>query len=245
MRGSVAGRCTAVAAALGLAATLLTGLVRPVFAHNPQLATFALHDASEPCWIEAATAQVAIEAALRAQDPTIDLRALGLRGIEARTLAYFKAHIRLTALPSGVELMPSAGGGVRLGGHETRVRVVFAPAPAGTYALSVRIDALGEDGEQTNLLRLDPPRAGRAQVLLSEAGGYTQIVARSGGDALRLSAACASIDAARAALVGVAVAAPTACAAVGHPGVVDVPPTHHHDGATDGGSGDHGGGRAH
>ncbi len=209
-------------------------------AHNPQLATFTLHDAPPaPLWIEAATAQVAIEAALKARNPGLDLRALGLPGVKTATLRYLRGRVHVTALPSGRSL-GHAGGGVRLGGHETRARLVFAPAPPGTYAWEVHIDAFTEDGSQSNLLRSVRGQARHKQIILGravlgQANSYRAVIAVAGGSAERLSLACTMLTSLRETLSGfapgpvracaVALMRPTSLHPTTHPGGHD---DHHH-----------------
>lgn len=175
MQAVISPRTWAPTAALALTLALALQPTRTE-AHNPQVATFVLRQEAAGWWVQVHAPQIAFEASLRAEAPDRDLRTLGIPGLKAAIVRYAKAHLSLVALPSAQEVGVDSAG-IRLGHHETRLRLLLEPLPAGTTALRVRIDAFTEDGAQSNVVRTLPLQGKGRSVVLGDGNGYQAEIA--------------------------------------------------------------------
>lgn len=151
------------------AALVLTffALLAPAHAHDPDIATFVLRPvAAAPDGAEAAKGwvldvHVAQAALVRAVGQPSDPK----RWREA-AVAYLRRHIRLT-----VDGAPIAfgGGGIKVGGHQTDARLLYALPDGAT--VDVTIDAFTDDGHQSNVLKLRG--AAPRTIVLGDDAGYT------------------------------------------------------------------------
>lgn len=123
----------------------------PAPAHDVDVATFALRPAAAEDgargWIlDIHVPQAALQRALERQ--TVRPPADPVAWREA-AVAYLRSHVRIT---SGGASVRFGGGGIKVGGHQTDARFLYA-IPDGAL-LSITINAFAEDDHQSNVLKL-------------------------------------------------------------------------------------------
>ncbi len=123
----------------------------PAAAHDVDVATFALRPAAAEKGARGWVLDIhAPRAALqRALDRSKGAHPVDPVAWREAAVAYLRAHVRITSDGAPVTF---GGGGIKVGGHQTDARFLYAIADGAP--LSITIDAFAEDDHQSNVLKL-------------------------------------------------------------------------------------------
>lgn len=150
----------------------------PAAAHSPNVASFALEQTAQGWWLEACFPQIALDRALRGWLGDEAVESLSPTAWREAAVAYLKRTVQIRADGAPVAL---GAGGIRLGEHETDLRLSLPGLPAGARALEVTITSFSEVGAQYNVLRVERAGAGGPEVLdrrvLSPDDGFSERIA--------------------------------------------------------------------
>lgn len=140
-------------------------------AHGGHTAAFELQELPSGWIISAHFPRSTADRALEERLGLVVLDNLDPVAYREAVVAYFRDTVRVSA--DGGPLQPWGAGGIRLGDHQTDLRLSLPELPAAVETVEVELAAFTEDASQVQVLRV--LRAGRGQVaraVLTAADGY-------------------------------------------------------------------------
>lgn len=150
---------------------LLLTLLAPARAHSPDLAAWELEELDGGWVLSMHLPQVAVQRALEERLGIEVVAGLGEVALKEAVVAYVKATVRLETTEGAP--LPLGGGGIRLGAHQTDLRLSVAPPPPTAEALQVELRAFTEDGHHAHVLRVRRGGVERAREVLDADDDWT------------------------------------------------------------------------
>lgn len=161
----------------------LLGGGAPVWAHDPNLATFELKQGAAGWMLEGSFMFARAQATLQAEDPDLDWATLERGEIERRLMDHLRVTVEIWADGVGV---PLGAGGIRLGDHQTNVRFPLPSLVEAPRLLVVGIHSFADNPAQTQVLRIHHDGRRHTRVLRVEED-FTARVDLAEADTLRVT----------------------------------------------------------
>lgn len=150
-----------------------------LFGHNPHSAKFELHERTDGAVFHAYLSQAGVHQALKKAFPDEDFHNMAIGQYKKVLIEYLKCHVRLAA-EGGV--LPLGVSAIKLGNHQTEVRIALEDYPDEVKLLEVQIDAFSENKGQQSIFWWVSSEENKAKCVLSARNDFS--AAFSGEDSL-------------------------------------------------------------
>lgn len=121
------------------------------FAHNAQQASFNVVLDGTESYVDIYLSQYGIEQALKASQPTLSSNAKGVTLFKQRLIEHIKTHTNILLNGRTITL---GGGMLKLGSHESRVRLKLNNVPTEISDIEARVNCFSNNTHQVNVLNI-------------------------------------------------------------------------------------------